>query len=72
MYDCANQAALRFAFEIKNRDGNVVGTDVPYWVDAVDAVNNVHVKSVTFFECVDTENNVYAPYTVQVNTSLKK
>ena len=74
MYDTANQKALRDCFEINDTNGNKVdiNAQTPYFVDAVDTQYYVHVKSITFYECVDSTNGVYAPYTVQVNTSLKK
>ena len=68
IWNSQNQLALRDCFEIKNRDGQNATT--PFFVDAVDAENYVHVKSITFFEQVAT--NVYAPYTVNINVSLKK
>ena len=61
-----NQNVLRQCFEIRDTDGNPATT--MFKVDAVEAPNYIFVKSITFYEEVET--GVYAPYTVNIGESL--
>ena len=67
--DLASQQALRDCFEINGRDGQKT-TNTAFFVKAKDASTAVYVESITFYE--DLGGGVYAPYTVNINVSLKK
>ena len=83
--DYASQQALRDCFEINGRDGQKTATPV-FFVKAKDASTSVHVESITFYESLAynvyekdgktvkevVNDGVYAPYTVNINVSLKK
>ena len=64
-----DQVSLRNCFEINGTNGQKT-TNANFYVDYTVASTSVHVKSITFYEKL--ADGVYAPYTVNINVSLKK
>lgn len=58
---------VRECFDIKNTKNE--GASTTYFVNMKEATDYVYVESITFYD--DLGNGVYAPYTVNIGTSLK-